>query len=332
MSDDDDRPELRPARPDDASSGGRPSYMPRLPWKWIILGTGALVLLFGGYYVRREQRNEALRQQMLTLHEERLGELSGRYLHFRERIERLVREAADGGEPETWVDPRLNIAGLRAGEGLYLRIPAEVAREQPERIGAAARGMANDSIMRCMGIAPMSVRGLYEKGDFLTPEWVEQVRTEGDMMQLRVLDDQLGRHVQVDVPVVASMLQADWFLLVLQQGENRRDHPVDVFLWDLRRDRPLMRARIQARGLLVPVRIEGATAGPAPGRPQVRSGGAQDCSIASQIRALTGGEPVDFESGEQLEEAAASADAEPEGEPPPEAPPPAEASEAQAEP
>lgn len=309
MSDEEGRPELRPARPDAAGSEGRPSYMPRMPWRWILLAVAALVALFGGYYVRKQQRAEALRQQMLTLHEERLGELSSRYTRFVRRLETLVHEAAVAGEPEQWVDPRLNIAGLRSGDGLYLRLPIDAARD-PQHIAPAARGAAPDAIMRCLGIAPMNVRGLYEKGDFLTPEYVESIRNEQDSMQLRVLDDQLGRHVQVDVPVVVSMLQADWFMLVLQQGENRRDAPVDVYLWDLHRNRQLLRARIQGRGLLVPVRLrfEGVNPAEAPGRPQVRSGGAQDCSIASQIRALAGGEPLDFQSGDRLIEAAEDVD------------------------
>lgn len=274
--------------------------MPRMPWKWIVLGTAALVALFGGYFVRQRQRADALREHMLTLHEQRLGELASRYERFVDRLETLIHDAAEGGEPERWADPRLNIAGLRAGDGLYLRLPIDAARDR-EHIAPSARGMQPDAIMRCLGIAPMNVRGLYEKGEFLTPEYVETIRSEQDMMQLRVLDDQLGRHVQVDVPVVVSMLQADWFMLVLQHGENRRDAPVDVFLWDLRRNRQLLRARIQARGLLVPVRarFEGVPSAPAT-RPVLRSGGAQDCSIASQIRALTGGEPLDFQSADQL--------------------------------
>ena len=252
---------------------------------------------------------------MLTLHESELSEVSERYLGFRRRLEELVMQAHEAGEPESWADPRLNISGLRSGEGLYLRIPADWA-DSSERIEGAALAMERDAITRCLGLAPASVRGLYEKGFFLTPEWVDQVRNEDSMMELRVLDDQLGRHIQVDAPVVLSMMQADWFLLVLQQGESRRDAPVDVYLWDLRRSRQLLRARIQGRGLLVPVRLrfEGTNPAPAPGRPDVRSGGATDCSIASQIRALTGGEPLDFESGAAVIEAAEEAEAEAEGE------------------
>ncbi len=299
--------DLKPARPDIDEAEGR-RYAPRFPWIWLLVVVGGVGGLFGFYYVRQDRRQEALREQMLTLHDQQLSELAERYLAFKHRLETWTQEAAAAGEPETWVDPRLNIAGLRSGEGLYLRIPADWTDTQ-ERIEGAARAMEQDAITRCMGIAPMSVRGLYEKGFFLTPEWVDQIRDEPDMMQLRVFDDQLGRHIQVDAPVVLSMMQADWFLLILQQGENRRDAPVDVYLWDLHENRQLLRTRIQGRGLLVPVRLrfEGVNPAPAPARPQVRSGGAHDCSIASQIRALTEDEPVEFNSAEQLLEAAARA-------------------------
>lgn len=304
--------------------------MPRLPWRWIVLGAAVLIATFGGYYLRREQRSDTLREEMLALHEAQLSEVASRYLAFRHRLEGLVHEAAQAGEPETWVDPRLNLAGLRAGDGLYLRLPIDAARDR-EQIPRAARGMSPDSILRCLGIPAMNARGLYESGEFLTPEWVEALREEESMMRLRVLEEQLTRHVQVDAPVVMNTIQADWFLLVLQQGDNRRDHPVDVYLWDLRRDRQLLRARIQARGILVPVRLrfEGAGAAGGDGPVDPTSGGANDCSIASQIRALAGGPAVEFESGDALVDPAAETGVENEEptEPPPseEAPTPLEA-------
>lgn len=281
------------------------AFGPRIPWKWILLGVAGIGLVFGSYFVRRDARKEALRDQMLELHEDQLTDVAERYLAFRQRIEGYVQSAHEAGEPEEYVHPHLNIAGLRSGEGLYLRVPADFAVDQ-EHIESAALQMVPDAIGRCLGLAPVSVRGLYEKGYFLTPEWVDDLRGEQDMMALRVLDDQLGRHVQVDVPVVLSMLQADWFMLVIQQGETRREGAVDVYLWDLDSNQQLLRTRIQSRGLLVPVRMrfEGVQNARAPGAPSATSGAAADCSIASQIRALTGSEPVRFESGEAVIEAA----------------------------
>lgn len=267
----------------------------------MILG---IVGVFAFYTVRQDRRKEALREQMLALHETQLTEVADRYMAFRRRIEALVQQAAEGGEPETWADPRLNLSGLRGGEGLYLRVPAESA-SSAEAIAGAALTMEPDAITRCLGLSPASVRGLYERGDFLTPAWLENLRQEQDTMALRVLDDQLGRHIQVDAPVILSMMQADWLMLVVQRGESRRDHPVDVFLWDLRRDRQLMRARIQGRGLLVPVRLrfEGVAAGPA-ATIDPRSAGATDCSIASQVRAISGDDALEFDSSDEVLDAA----------------------------
>ena len=279
---------LRPARPDAPDVDGR-AWAPRIPWKWIIAVVVGLGLVFGSYFTRRAQRQEALREQMLTLHERELTELSERYLAYQHRIEGLVREAAESGSPEAWADPRLNFGGLRAGEGLYLRVPLDWT-DSSDRIEGAARGMEQDAITRCLSLSPMSVRGLYESGYFLTPEWVDSVRDEEDMMELRVLDDQLGRHIQVDAPVLISMMEADWFLLILETGESRRTSPVRVFLWDLQRNEQLLRAEVQATGVLVSARMqfEGVESSSAPGRQSAVSGGAADCSIASQIRELTG--------------------------------------------
>jgi hypothetical protein len=99
------------------------------------------------------------------------------------------------------------------------------------------------------------------------------------------------------VPIVSNLLRAEYFLLVVQQGENRRDAPVDVYLWDLRENRQLLRTRIQARGVLIPVRIDrmlpGVQVQAAPGVPAMTSGGAHDCSIAAQIKAITGDSVVE---------------------------------------
>lgn len=274
------------------------SFLPRLPWKWIAISVIGILVLVAAYYWRRGQRTEETRADILQLLEQpQISTLAERYLGYRERLETFVVRAARAGEPEDWADPRLNIAGLRSGEGLYMRVMLEDARDR-ERIARSALTMEPDSITRCLGLSPTSVRGLYETGDFLTPEWADAVRREPDLTRLQSRRAELRDKVRTDGPVLASMMDADWFMLVIQRGENRMQHPVDVYLWDLRRNEQLLRARIQARGVLMPVRMQfGGVNNPEPeARPPVRSGAANDCSIAQELRALTGVAPVEIEN------------------------------------
>jgi hypothetical protein len=289
-------PRLRAAKPDPEELEGRPEYMPQIPWKWALVGALALAGIYFGYQYREGARADAMREQILSTHEEHLAPIVDRYRTFRTRIEDWTMEAASAGEPERWADPRLRITGLHGGEGLYLRVRAEDATSR-EGIERGALAMREDALTRCLGIAPASARGLFENGAFLMPQWLDAVREEPDFLRLRVLDEQLARNMAVDVPIVSNLLRAEYFLLVVQQGENRRDAPVDVYLWDLRENRQLLRTRIQARGVLIPVRIDrmlpGVQVQAAPGVPAMTSGGAHDCSIAAQIKAITGDSVVE---------------------------------------
>ena len=256
-------------------------------------GIAIFAIVYFGYQYRERERADAMREQILATHEQHLRSIADRYRELRGRLEGWVMEAANAGEPERYVDPRLRISGLHGGEGLYLRILATDATS-PEGIERGARAMSEDAITRCLGIAPSSARGFYESGQFLMPQFVDDVRAETSFMRLRVIDDQLARSVSVDVPVVSTLLRSQYFLLVVQQGESRRDAPVDVYLWDLREQRQLLRTRVQGRGILLPVRLrfEGVQIPPAEGHPSVTSPGAFDCSIAAQIKAMTGEPPI----------------------------------------
>lgn len=297
-------PRLRAAAPPEEELGKeKPAYLPRIPWRWV----GFVALLLGGgyfaYSTYEGRRADALRDAIVDTHTTQLGEIADRYGQFRRRLETWIVESAEAGEPERYVDPRLRISGLHAGEGLYLRIHADQATSADD-IAMAASQMGQDAIARCLGINPASARGLFENGAFLLPDWLDDVREERGVMRLRVLDQQLASHIQVDVPVLASLMRAQYFLLVLEHGESRIESPVDVYLWDLREDRQLMRVRVQANGILLPVRIRlpGVEPGPPPeGRPGLFTGGAHDCSIAAQIKALTGEAPISV--GEDLQRA-----------------------------
>jgi hypothetical protein len=270
--------------------------MPRIPWHFVVLGALSLIVVMGGYYLRQRAKATELRDQMIRVHEVELGEARTAYTQLRGKLEDLIVNAANAN-PATLVDPRLHIPGLRSGNGLYLRLPLTAAHGKAE-IAKAASEMEPDLIGTCLGLAPASARGLYEKGDFLTEEWLRKLKQERDVLHLRVQDEMLSRRIRADLPSVLGLTRSDWFMLVLQEGENRRDSPVRVFLWGLgqRGEGPelLLRTRVQSQGVLLTTRIL-STATPAAAPVQdperARAGAANDCSIAGQLKTLAETKP-----------------------------------------
>jgi hypothetical protein len=280
------RPRITPARP--AQSEESAGYMPRLPWRWILLGTLSVMTVMGGYFMNERRKADRLRAQIVQVHEQELAEPARRYLELRDRLEGWVTTVA-ARVPQSQADPRLRISGLRSGKGLYLRLSVADARTR-KGIAKGAQQMEADAIASCLGLAPASARAIWEKGAFLTPDWLKVALKNDSVMGLRVTDTVLARHIRADLPTVLNLLRSDWFLLVLQHGDDRRDQPVDVFLWDVRSGQQLLRGHIQASGVLMPVRVRSKDAPPAPRLPPSRllDGAANDCSIAAQIKQLAG--------------------------------------------
>jgi hypothetical protein len=279
------KPRLVPARPD--ASADAAAYLPRIPWRYIVLGALSLTLLIGGYYLKERRKASDLRAAMVRVHEVELAQAREPYVALRDKLEGLIMDAA-AAEPATLVDPRLHLPGLRSGNGLYLRLPLSEAGSK-EAIAEAARWMEPDRIATCLGLAPPSARGLYEKGEFLMPAFLAEIQKQDNVLRLRVSDEMLSRRIRADLPSVLGLLRSDWFMLVLQEGENRRDSPVRVFLWDLQGGELLLRTRVKSQGVLLTSRIlsQGMPNGPRPTSQEVTTGAANDCSIASQLKTLT---------------------------------------------
>ena len=275
---------LSPARP--AVQDGSAAYMPRLPWRWILLGALSVTTVITGYVVSQQRKADALRSQIVQAHE-RLAEPARRYFEVRTRLEDWILAAASKA-PDAYADKRLRIPGLRSGKGLYLRLMTKAAGTK-QGIEKGALAMNADFIPSCLGLAPESARGLWEKGEFLKPEWIDQVRKDGSVMKLRVSDTVLERHMNGDLPAVLNMLRSDWFLLVLQPGETRHEQPVDVFLWDMRSGNQLLRGRVRSSGVLLGARIRTKNAPvPTVAAGQREGAVADDCAIAGQIKQLAG--------------------------------------------
>jgi len=225
-------------------------------------------------------------------------------------------EAAENDPPDRYVDPRLRISSLHKAQGVYLRLGVQQAKTR-EGIEAAALDLRRDGIGRCLGVTPLSLRGVYEQGAFLMPPWIEEVEGTSGVMRLRVLRDDLARRAQRDLPNVANAMQAEYFLLALQQTQSRREGPVDMYLWDLRRDQLLLSLRTESTGTLVPIRVAlpGVPAMPRQ-RPLRETLLADDCSIAAQVKEAAGEPAMTFGSEMPAEpEAAAEVEGEAEGEP-----------------
>ena len=275
--------DLLPASYEDISSS---SFGPKIPWKWILLIGGLIVMIITVVQFGQARDLSALRARIIEVHENQIAPLSNRAMEFRERLEGLVTEAASA-DMTTAVNPRFRFSAIHNAQVIYLRIPAEAA-DSPESIREAALAAGSDSIGACLGIAPISLRGMYEADAPLRDDWIDEIREAEDRQRLESLDYQIGQHVQRDLPLLMTMVQSHLFMLVLERGSNRREHPVDVFLWDLRRDELLVKAQARSRGRLLSVRVRTAEG---TAIREHRSGittGAVDCSIAQQLQRATG--------------------------------------------
>ncbi len=262
--------------------------MPSVPWRWIALAVSTVAVVGSAYWWNEQSKAQALRAGIVRLHQEALGEAATRYQAFRTDITNRILHAT-ANEPRGRADAQLKLTGLRSAPGLYLRIPRRSARSAQE-IARAAATAEPDVIAACMGLSPLSARGLYERGDFLLPAWLDEAKATDSVLRLRVIDDELSRRVKRDLPSVLALLQARWFLLVLEHGPRDRE-PVDVFLWDLRESEPLLEGRVQSHGVLMSARSRFDSM-PA-SAPRLDPGaahrsGAHDCSIAAQIKELAG--------------------------------------------
>jgi hypothetical protein len=277
------KPRLVPARPD-FGEAKRSGFLPRLPWRYLA-GLALLVaIVIAGFNWRQAQRAAALRVEIRKIHEQDLRELRGEYQGALDKLQKLISGAADLPVEPTEVDGRLRLETLRGQPGLYLRVPLEDAAH----VDDAALQMEPDWIPGCLGWNPTTARELYEIGAFLQPEFIAKLDEE-NVMKLRVREDTLSQRMEKDVAGLRAAMNAPWFMLVLQEGPSRSEQPVRVFLWDMRENKLVLRARVRAQGILLTSKIysQGETRQGA-GKPnEGGAAAANDCSIASALKRLT---------------------------------------------
>ncbi|NOY90773.1 MAG: hypothetical protein GXP55_06135 [Deltaproteobacteria bacterium] len=280
------------------------SFAPKLPWRLMVTGALVLVSVIGGYFYRQHVQLTALRESIVGEYVRGVEPDARRLRGFRQELEDMIIDAASRA-PETEVAPELHFSAMHDARGLYLRIRAADAGSR-EDIARGSSRMLPDAFTRCLGLAPTSLRGLFERGEFLSTSWPERLREANTSLRLRVIQDELRRHIRRDLPLFTELLDADYFLLTLERG----DGVFDVFLWDLHHGQLLLRTRARPSGLLVPVRIDFEGVQAPRYRRQPHPVGAAECSIAASLKALTGEDTMTFGShlpSQEVEPAAESA-------------------------
>lgn len=273
----------------------RSGFLPRVPWLYVG-GVGLLLgLVVFGFNWRQQQRAAALREEIRRVHTHELRGMREEYSAALGRLHGLIVEAArvpvtPGGESGSgtfeFVASGWSFQGLHEQPGLYLRVPIEAAASAAQ-IAAAALQMEPDWIPSCLGWNPTTARELYEIGAFLQPEFIAHLDDE-NLLKLRVREETLNQRMTKDRAGLEAAMRAPWFMLVLQEGNSRSDDLVRVFLWNLREDKLVLRARARAQGILLTSRILSQGVETERGKP-AEGGAAQanDCSIASALKRLS---------------------------------------------
>jgi len=130
------------------------------------------------------------------------------------------------------------------------------------------QGQICNETFHCTALAqPYNLRVFFRGTRVLTDDWITEVREAGDDMRVRLLEHDFEATVKDDVPAAIEVLgRAQYFVLVLDESPADRAavpeagtpmeslqtvaHPARVFVWDIPRDKLLLRVRTEASAQL----------------------------------------------------------------------------------
>ena len=280
--------ELTPAEFDGVA---RNRYRPRLPWTRIGFVVLVAALFAGAYFWRQKVRADELRERIRAQHAEQVAPVLDELAATRLDLEGKALDAKSGAANRL-VEAEVPLSALHDKEMVYLQVRApELASE--EGLRAAVQAEEKDAIGACLGLELTPLSTLSDVPEVLTVKWLARVDDTNDMQRLSVREEQLTRAIERELPALRERVPADYFLLLVVQGKSRLRDPVDVFLWDLERDKLVLRSRTENRGRLITVRSQigpKADSAKAAGDPIAIA----DCSIAAHIKAQLGEPTMDL--------------------------------------
>jgi len=270
-------------------------YRPRLPWKRIGFLLAFVGLVVGGYSWRQKVRADDLRERMYIQHTEQVAPTLQALEETRIDLGQKALDAKSGAANRL-VEAEVLLSALHDKKVIYLKVLATDLVSE-EALQAAIDADEEDAVGACLGLELIDLAVLSDVPEVLTAKWLVGAKETNDMMRLSVREEQLTRAIERELPALDELVPAEYFLLLVVQGQSRLRDPVDVFLWDLDDDRLVLRSRTENRGRLIAVvsRIGPKTDGTrAEGDPIVTA----DCSIAAHIKAQLGEPTMDLASSD----------------------------------
>ena len=284
--------ELTPAEFEGAP---RNRYRPGLPWRRIGFVVLAALVVLGAYFWRQKVRADALRERIQALHAAEVAPVLEK-LRMTSADLREKALAAKSGAATRLVNVQVPLSALHEEQVVYLRVRAPELRSA-QSLEAAIEATKDDAVGPCLGLELTPLSELSEIPEVLTEKWLARSDQTNDMQRLSVREEQLRRAIDRELPALSERMPADYFLLLVVQGNSRLEDPVDVFLWDLHKDVLVLRSRTENRGRLITVRSQigpNAEAARAEGDPIAVA----DCSIAAHIKAQLGEPTMDLRASD----------------------------------
>lgn len=256
----------------------------KFPWKVVLAVFGLIALMYSVYALRKHARTTQARERFVSAYANNIKPYADRYRTVTETLYGYARSSAAVPKQELergYVDPLFQFHNLHQVTGLYARISRKDLGTM-EAFKRGAMGQSPDSLGKCFGIIPFGLGGFIRQSSVLEQEWYDEQLKSEDFAKLRVAEDEVVRTMGADLVGIEKMVKSAYMMLIIQEGTNRRDDPVSVFVWDMKRTKMVFAGNFQSMGAFISVGINGQ------GREQVQTftGGANDCSIATQAKAL----------------------------------------------
>jgi hypothetical protein len=195
----------------------------------VLVAAGILVVLAINYIWSEkkigDQREDILKQQRAAV-----ATLGAEWFPLRDKIESLVIESAKDW-PGDIIAPDASKWDFRAMPGIYLRVRVADAKNVHD-LRAAASESRRDGFTACLlrtqnaedmdagqsEDRPWNLRQAYASTRVLSDEWVNQVKTAGDEIRLRIFDEQYEKAKKEEIPLAVDIVKrAQFFLFVLDE-------------------------------------------------------------------------------------------------------------------